>query len=324
MPTAAVKPPSQQTIIDKLFTDHDVFHFHKILGFSVMLSSIYRFTQAGASDMNFGPNWQTLFTMLLHLSLNLSSFIFEIPQRRIKDGDRIWPEYRIHSLVFACRSLACMFLLWCEQMLQVESPLYLVNLLIVLGTCAAADYGTALQGEFASRTIRDVKVPEIFPAAAMKFFMSAFQLIGTAHCLVGTRRYSFQLVTVFTIQTTAFVLTLRRKNVASNLIVGVLYGGFLLSGLIVLFLDDYYEHEFLVTGTIGHIAIILRLGPLHLNKYLLWTSLGLGLHYIRSTELVVVKNNMNWFVMFAITAVGAHIGTLIWSIKRQEKKEKEV
>lgn len=320
-PVKKVKPPSQQTIYDKLFTHDDSFNFHKILGFSCLVSFLYRFTQIGEADMNFGPNYSTLAIILLHLLLNTSSFIFNIPQRRIKDGDRIWPEYRIHSLCFAGRSLACMFLLWCEQMLGVEKPNYLINLLIVLGTCKAADIGSAIQGEHASKTIRDVKVPEIFPESAMKFLMSALQILGTTHCLVGTRRYTMHVLMVFIIQTTAFVLTLRRKNLTSNLWVGVLYGFFLLSGVAVSLIDDQYSQELFVTGTIGHLAVILRLGPLHLDKYVMWSSLGLGLYYLRYSDTVQVTNNIYWFIAFVISTVAVNV-VLYWSVKQRQKKEK--
>jgi hypothetical protein len=220
----------------------------------------------------------------------------------------------------AGRSLSCMFLLWCEQKWNVESPYYLVNLLIVLGACKSADIGSAMQGEHASKTIRDVKVPGIFPESGMKFFMSALQILATTHCLIGTRRYTMHLFMTFIIQTTAFVLTLRRKNLTSNLWVGVLYGFFLVSGVVVSLVDDQYSQELFMTGTIGHLAIILRLGPLHLNKYLLWTSLGLGLHYIRSTGVVDVKNNMNSFVLFVISIVAVNF-CQYWYVKTFEQRK---
>jgi hypothetical protein len=109
---------NDKTLLDKLFSSKEersflIPHIHKILGFSCLGSFVYRFAHVGANDGNFGPNFGTLCFLFHHWLLNASSFIFVIPQRRIRDGGfRIWPEYRIHSLVFASRSLAFMFLMW--------------------------------------------------------------------------------------------------------------------------------------------------------------------------------------------------------------------
>ena len=97
------------TDFSKLVTSEDPHHIHEVLGLACLSSFVYRFRYAGGeTDGNFGPYPGTLGFVVLHLSLNLSSFVFEIPQRRISTGYRIWPEYRIHSLVFCARSLACM------------------------------------------------------------------------------------------------------------------------------------------------------------------------------------------------------------------------
>ena len=82
----------------------------------------------------------TLVSIVWHLLLSVSSLIFKIPHARIKSGYRIWPEYRIHSIVFACRSLTTMLLTWVE-LRRGLAPNYLLNVGIVLGTIAAADLG---------------------------------------------------------------------------------------------------------------------------------------------------------------------------------------
>lgn len=75
----------------------------------VLASSVFRIFQIGESDMGFLTHaaW-TLPTLLLHAVLNLSSLHFRLPSRRIAtDRGRIWPEYRLRSLVFCLRGLAC-------------------------------------------------------------------------------------------------------------------------------------------------------------------------------------------------------------------------
>lgn len=62
----------------------------------------------------------------MHAGLSVSSIIFHIPKVRIKEGSRIWPEFRLHSIVFACRSLACMSIVWYEERFA-SGPHYLAN-----------------------------------------------------------------------------------------------------------------------------------------------------------------------------------------------------
>jgi hypothetical protein len=86
---------------EKLITHEDAYHSHKILGVLVLGIIIWRFVMVIVdfdSDMGFAshPNW-TFPTLLVHLALNLSSLQFKIPKQRIKDGGRIWPEYRLRE-----------------------------------------------------------------------------------------------------------------------------------------------------------------------------------------------------------------------------------
>ena len=80
-----------------------------------------------------------------HLALQLSGLRFTIPRRRVAEGSRIWPEYRWHALVFACRSLALMALALTRDTSDAPAeaarllPPWVPPLLVVLLTMAAAD-----------------------------------------------------------------------------------------------------------------------------------------------------------------------------------------
>jgi hypothetical protein len=131
-----------------LITKDDPLHVHKTLGTLCLASFVWRLSQWGdESDMAFQTRpGLTLPTILLHLSLNMSSFEFVLPPRRINSGYRIWPEYRAHSLVFLLRSLAFLTLNWYEQVNNI-SPNYYWNLVIVMGSMAGADLGSKLCGD---------------------------------------------------------------------------------------------------------------------------------------------------------------------------------
>jgi hypothetical protein len=290
----------EATIWKKLFTHHDSLHIHKVLGLACLVSYVYRYSRVGERDAGFGPNVGTLVFVALHLSLNVSSFIFEIPERRINSGYRIWPEYRIHSLVFAARSLACMTLFWWEQTNSITEPYYGANILIVFATLLAADYGSYLQRDKRSPTIRGIQ----FFSPAAKFFFSVLQFEATAMCLVGPRRYTIHLAMITIIQLNAFLMTLRRKNIGNQSILVSIYGFLLAAGLLLGVYDDFHVGMNLVVGTIGNVAAMLRMGPLGLNKYILWMSLGFWIYYVRTFEVFELANNFGWTIAFGCSLIG--------------------
>ncbi|KAJ1459636.1 hypothetical protein M885DRAFT_510802 [Pelagophyceae sp. CCMP2097] len=256
-----------------LLTHEDPQHVHKVLGMSCLLHFLWRFSGVGASDMRFAPSIATLASVALHALLSVSSLIFKIPTKRIAEGSRIWPEYRLHSIAFALRSLACMVVIWAELKLGAE-PKYAANAIIVLVTLAAADAGTWFVGPAGrSSTIRELDAPPV-----VRFFFSVMQFHATAGCLFGARRFSTQFYYVWIIQFTAFLLTLRRKNLVPHKPLVVLYGVMLSTGFAV----STYDHRgsFLALNILANGAAVGRMG-LRINKYALWAGLAVALHFAR-------------------------------------------
>ena len=91
-----------------LFTHEDKFNAHKLLGLPCLAHFLVRTLSVPVrpfADMGFTASPVTLVLIIWHLLLSISSLVFKIPKMRIKEGSRIWPEFRLHSIVFACRSL---------------------------------------------------------------------------------------------------------------------------------------------------------------------------------------------------------------------------
>lgn len=304
-----------RTAIQKLLTSKEevhILHAHKILGFTALASFLYRFANIGERDGNFGPNIGTLVFIFHHLFLNVSSFVFKIPQRRIRDGGyRIWPEFRIHSLVFASRGLAFMLLIWYEQTMRVEKPYYFMDLAIVVMTMLGADYGSWLQGVLRSNTIRGTSYSDPYGT----WWASEMQLGLTGLCLIGMRRYSVHLGAVMIVQCNSFLMTLRRKNVASHEVLTAIYGALLLAGLLIAVVDGDYNDCLLAGGTFGSIAVLLRMGPLHLNKYVLWTMLFCIICAVRHYTGAEIKDNRFWAGAYIVTKA---CGTALGLKKRKE------
>ena len=272
----------------QLFTHEDPGHFHKILGVCCLLSFSWRISMMGPSDMGFQRYMLlTLPTLLLHWSLTLSSFVFNIPSRRIKSGDRIWPEYRLHALVFLSRALICCCVYYYEQLYHLP-PNYDVNCVIVILTIFAADISSR-SVDHRSGSIRDL---DTHPA--VKYFFSWMQFGATSLHLCGARRFSLIFYTAFVVQVNPFLMTLRRKNLLSKNEVLSLYGAMLSFGFFIAVYEFGVNapngfNGFLCQGFVANVATILRLGPrfpivrhIQDNKYILWILLGFLLRNIRT------------------------------------------
>lgn len=260
-----------------LFTAEDTFNFHKTLGIACLFSYAYRFANVGESDMKFDASNATLFWIGVHALLSVSSLIFKIPKRRIVEGSRIWPEYRLHSISFAVRSLLCLALYWAEKRFGF-GPVYWLNPVIVILTLLMADGSTLLVGkDSASSTINDLHAP-----ALVKFFFSVMQFHATTSCLAGPRRSSTQFLYVWIIQFTAFMMTLNRKHILGHLGFVYIYLVMLIFGFCVAAYDFSKFGCFDMVSALANLAAVTRMG-LRVNKYVLWSGFAVAMHFARKT-----------------------------------------
>jgi len=288
-------------IYARLFTKEDPFNFHKTLGISCLLSYIFRFVKAGPSDMGFGATPETLLTIAVHASLSISSLVFRIPMKRIASGYRIWPEYRLHSIIFACRSLAGMLLTWYELRNGLE-PNYYLNSAIVIGTLLAADAGSAsMPSAGRSSTIRDLDAN-----APTIFFFSAMQFQATMGCLFGLRRFSTQFLYVWIIQFNAFLMTVRRKNLAPHSALVTVYGLMLVFGFCVATYEHHQVGAFAMVTTLGTVAACLRIG-VGMPKYPLWISMAVLANLGRPTIAPDHPLAGHWPYAFAASLVALSV-----------------
>jgi hypothetical protein len=276
----------EASIIEKLVTSEDPYHVHKTLGIAVLVSFLVRACNYGESDCLFAtyPNL-TLPTVVLHLLLNASSFQFHIPSRRIATGYRIWPEYRLHALCFLSYTLLIILTMWVEEAYNLPR-LHWANYLITMTIMLAADRASASAGKYQSNSIRDLEVP-----AWVKFYFSYAQFTGKSACLYfPARRYTFFYFAAFGLQLNPFLMTLRRKNVASHNLLVAIYG-FALLFVTFIAATEVFQHgggwmTVHYLHSISCLAFMMRIGPrfpravqfLH-NKYVIWTIMSGILHF---------------------------------------------
>lgn len=269
----------------QLITKEDPAYLHKTLGLLCLCSFVWRYSRIGSTDMGFLSHPQyTVPTLLLHFMLTASSFIFKIPNKRIKDGTRIWPEYRMHAMVFLCRSLAVIGRYWYESKYELPRN-YDYNFAVVILTMAAADLCSAsVEEKYRSNSVRDVDTPP-----AVKFFFSSIQFLATTGYLMGLPRYSFPFLAVMVVQLTPFLATLRRKHLIGRDVGSFLYGVFLVYGAVVstCFSPGGTLNLMRINSCFAMTAATWRLMPLPTwarplqNKYFMWTAIGLVMRYLR-------------------------------------------
>eukprot|EP00928_Gymnodinium_smaydae_P044472 TRINITY_DN2966_c0_g6_i1.p1 TRINITY_DN2966_c0_g6~~TRINITY_DN2966_c0_g6_i1.p1 ORF type:complete len:557 (+),score=52.01 TRINITY_DN2966_c0_g6_i1:36-1673(+) len=142
--------------VGKLKTTEDPFNVHKCLGISCLVHFVYRCLRlvwTGTTGLQQDSN--TPVCLALHAALNLSSFVFHLPKTRVKARPMIYPEFRLHSSIFALRSIICALLLWWEPAC---SPLLRGGVCLV--AMKLADMATERYGDSATdTTIRGMPYP---------------------------------------------------------------------------------------------------------------------------------------------------------------------
>lgn len=303
-----------------LFTKEDYLHHHKILGILCLLSFMFRFIlQFFYDDMGFQAfPYLTVPTMIVHTLLSLSSFQFKIPIRRIRDGGRIWPQYRYHSFIFSMRSILLLAIRYYEEHIHKnknqndeQERFYFMNYLVIMGVMGAVEYVNYIVGEEQrSNTIR-----ELDGNPYTKFLFSTMQFNAIAVFLIGMPYYALPFYALFTIQLTPFVGTLRRKLIfTSNFWGAFLYGTLLVGG----FTTQCYFYQrtggevlHLFGRNIGLYAALIRFTdviPKQLsilqNKFVIWTVMYMIIHHYRSIDYEINVQQLRILLAIVLMLLG--------------------
>lgn len=221
----------------------------------------------------------TLALIVMHMTLSVSSLAFSIPRNRIRKLPMIWPEFRLHSIIFACRSLLSMICFWFNTQLGVTYFHYARGMIVLL-TLASADLVTMyykkhdmlLPGE---TTMRSMPFPEGTSPTVISvtnFYYSVSQVLATMNMLfVSGMDYPF--VVLFPIQLAAFLMTMVRKSIITAGEWHILYGGSLgLNYLYALVRPTDNVVSPLLYWILASTFVMLRF-RYHVNKYLLWSGI---------------------------------------------------
>ena len=256
----------------KLITNEDPNYIHKILGGICMTNFFYRYYHIllyGNSNLD---NPLGVYLVTLHGVLSLSSLIFHIPSIRNRSAPMIYPEFRMHSIIFALRAVFCFYLSYFQ--FHFIYKIGVCYLTMICADIASVNYNieTEIEGKVENKklntTMRNMPFDNSVPVELQKKitrFNSAMQVAATIYMLGNTDTTFF---TLSPIQLAAFLMTLVRKNIVSTTIWHRVYTLSLISNVFCYF---SLPVSFILTKIIIFKIFINLRFEYKMNKYYAWT-----------------------------------------------------
>lgn len=196
--------------IYKLSTKEDEYHIHKSLGTFCLGNFIYRFyllLSCGSMMINtpFG-----LYSIIVHGILSITSLQFHISNVRNTSKPMIYPEFRMHSILFALRSVITCILYFFEW--NYKYIIVVCYSVLFLSEYITNKYKNIQNGN----TMRNMPFEPTIPEEAKQKItkMHSIMQIGATVFMLGNIHSAFS--PLFAIQTSAFLMTLVRKSIITS------------------------------------------------------------------------------------------------------------
>jgi hypothetical protein len=217
----------------QLFTHHDKYHLHKVLGFGCLFNFFLRiyWLLAYGSMYIYADSSYSLLIPVAHLTLSLSSLIFQVPQTRLNSKIIIWKELQLHNMVFTSRSAIVMiYSIVCIRndidMSYKYYYLYLIGkLALIVLHHMLADYITLKYNTNDKTTTRDINwenIPDNVKRGLKQYYaicqiLAINSLILTDNDKTGSGVIEAAFLVMFPIQLSTFLMTLVRKSIITNI-----------------------------------------------------------------------------------------------------------
>lgn len=258
--------------LPKLITKEDPYHIHKTIGTLSLINfgkCYYRLFINGHMGLN---TYDIRFLLFIHAFLSISSFIFKIPKNRNPISPMIYPEFRLHNLIFSYRSIICTLLFY------YKFPV-IYNILVCFCSMIFADIVTHYWKE--GTTMRNMKFDQSISKEtkhAITLFHSKMQIFATLY-MIGNIDSAFS--PLFAIQFSSLLMTLIRKNIIKTNQWHLLYA---LSLMMNVFIFFNLPINFIFFSQISYFIIYFFRFERKYNKYLCWSI-------IFSLYLIVYNNH---------------------------------
>ena len=254
--------------LHKLFTKEDSLHIHKILGFFCILHFGYRYALLISTGSMCLTTNNDMIMVGVHGVLSLSSLFLHIPSVRNITKPMIYPEFRVHSIIFGLRSVICCFIHYNK-----------LDYTFAYITCYFTMITADLTSEYYKKkdkinptngsTMRnmpfdnDITIREQRRITRMH---SRMQIGATLYMLYNT---DTAFAPLFAIQLAAFLMTVVRKNIITSKTWHLLYS---LSLWINYELLPYFEPgQLFILNFLYNIHCYIYF-PCRINKYIAWIS----------------------------------------------------
>eukprot|EP00956_Cyclotella_meneghiniana_P042959 scaffold249360_cov114-Cyclotella_meneghiniana.AAC.4 len=216
----------------KLFTPEDPQNFHKGCGLFVLLHYAYRYYQMYFGDMSasfgsrggLGTCYTAVLCLIPHALLSMSSLIFHsVPKERVVGLPMIWQEFRMHSIIFALRSVVATLAAWMS--IHFDHDPFVRKLAIVISVASVlianyyADQATKKlcpsKPESTTATMPYWEGCSVSTQKRFKYFYAYSQFLATMACLAVTNP-AYPFAVMLPIQLAAFLMTMVRKGFLSS------------------------------------------------------------------------------------------------------------
>lgn len=290
----------------KLITKEDSSYLHKILGSIVLLNYGYRYIYyIVTGSMNFKTNFD-LYLLFLHGLLSTSSLIFHIPNIRNPRQPMIYPEYRMHSIIFALRSVICCFIYF-----------YNYNYKYIMITCGLtfilSDIITLYYNQFGKngKTMRNMPFDKSIILEDQNTIISIHSIhqIGATLFMFGNIETAFS--PMFAIQVAALLMTLVRKSIITSSMWHLLYSMCL--GINYLLFISMTPALFILLQILVNIHYFI-IFKYKINKYIAWLSYFLFIIYYKEcghekniNEFIFYKYNIEWYYFIHFFIISLYI-----------------
>ena len=234
----------------QLFTNHDKYHLHKVLGFGCLFNfflRIYWLIVYGSMYI-YADSQISVLIPVAHLTLSLSSLIFHVPQTRLNSKIIIWKELQLHNMIFTSRSAIIMIysIICIRNNINMNTKYYYLyqigKLALIVSHHMLADYVTMKYNMNNKTTTRDINwenIPDNVQMLIKKYYAISQILAINALILTDNDRYGSGTIesaflVMFPIQLSTFLMTLVRKSIISNISWHIFYGLSLLSPFFII------------------------------------------------------------------------------------------
>jgi hypothetical protein len=268
-----------------LFTNHDKYHLHKLLGFGCLFNyflRIYWLIIYGTMSLS-ADNWITSVIPVAHLTLSMSSFIFQVPKMRFSSKIIIWKELQLHNIVFTMRSAIIMIysIICIQSDITINSPHYhlyqIGKFALIVVHHILADYITAKYNVNEKTTTRDINwenIPDNIKIIIKKYYavcqiLAINALLLTENDRSGSGAVESAFLVMFPIQLSTFLMTLVRKSIISNISWHVFYALSLLSPFFIIITTINSKNGLEVSKVYLPILYIVFRLQYNMNKYYL-------------------------------------------------------